>query len=49
MHDQLRDEIAIFEKRTPKSAEAHIHNLYRLPLVVDSNYRAYDPHPIFVN
>ena len=48
MHDQLRDEIAIFEKRTPKSAEAHMHNLKRLPLGVASNYRAYDPHPIFV-
>ena len=48
MHDQLRDEIAIFEKRTPKSAEAHKHNLKRLPLGVASNYRAYDPHPIFV-
>jgi len=48
MHEQLRDEIAIFEKRTPKSAEAHKHNLKRLPLGVASNYRAYDPHPIFV-
>ena len=48
MHEQLRDEIAIFEKRTPKSAEAHKHNLQRLPLGVASNYRAYDPHPIFV-
>ena len=48
MHDQLRNEIAIFEKRTPKSAEAHKHNLQRLPLGVASNYRAYDPYPIFV-
>ena len=48
MHEQLRNEIAIFEKRTPKSAEAHQHNLKRLPLGVASNYRAYDPHPIFV-
>jgi glutamate-1-semialdehyde 2,1-aminomutase len=48
MHEQLRNEIAIFEKRTPKSAEAHKHNLKRLPLGVASNYRAYDPHPIFV-
>jgi len=48
MHEQLRDEIAIFEKRTPKSAEAHKHSLKRLPLGVASNYRAYDPHPIFV-
>jgi len=48
MHEQLRNEIAIFEKRTPKSAEAHKHNLKRIPLGVASNYRAYDPHPIFV-
>src|SRR5271167_31387 len=48
MHEQLRDEVSIFEKRTPKSAEAHKHNLQRLPLGVASNYRAYDPHPIFV-
>ncbi|HZD31458.1 MAG TPA: glutamate-1-semialdehyde 2,1-aminomutase [Candidatus Angelobacter sp.] len=48
MHEQLRNEIAIFEKRTPKSAEAHKHNLQRIPLGVASNYRAYDPHPIFV-
>jgi len=44
----LRNEIALFEERTPKSAEAHQHNLRRLPLGVASNYRAYDPHPIFV-
>jgi glutamate-1-semialdehyde 2,1-aminomutase len=48
MHEQLRNEIALFEKRTPKSAEAHKHNLKRLPLGVASNYRAYDPYPIFV-
>ncbi len=48
MHEQLRDEIAIFEKRTPKSAAAHKHNLQHLPLGVASNYRAYDPYPIFV-
>src|SRR5271167_29608 len=48
MHEQLRDEVSIFEKRTPKSAEAHKHNLQRLPLGVASNYRAYDPYPIFV-
>lgn len=48
MHEHLRNEIALFEERTPKSAEAHQHNLRRLPLGVASNYRAYDPHPIFV-
>ena len=48
MHDALRKEIETFEKRTPKSAEAHRRNLKRLPLGVASNYRAYDPYPIFV-
>src|SRR5260370_4916914 len=48
MHEQLRSEIAILEKRTPKSGEAHKQNLQRLPLGVASNYRAYDPYPIFV-
>jgi len=48
MHEQLRDEIATFQARTPKSAEAHKHNSRRLPLGVASNYRAYDPYPIFV-
>lgn len=48
MHEQLQNEIATFERRTPKSAEAHKRNLRRLPLGVASNYRAYDPYPIFV-
>src|SRR5665811_2499735 len=48
MHDALRKEIETFEKRTPKSAEAHHKNLKRLPLGVASNYRAYDPYPLFV-
>src|SRR6267378_1274437 len=48
MHDALQKEIAIYEKRTPKSAEAHARALKRIPLGVASNYRAYDPYPIFV-
>src|SRR5450631_3055261 len=48
MHEQLRNEIAAFERRTPKSAAAHKKNLKRIPLGVASNYRAYDPYPIFV-
>src|ERR1700687_6242861 len=48
MHDALQKEIAIYEKRTPKSAEAHAPALKRIPLGVASNYRAYDPYPIFV-
>ena len=48
MYPALDKEIATFEKRTPKSAEAHKKNLKRIPLGVASNYRAYDPYPIFV-
>lgn len=48
MHDALRKEIATYEKRTPKSSEAHKRALKRIPLGVASNYRAYDPYPIFV-
>jgi glutamate-1-semialdehyde 2,1-aminomutase len=47
MYPELQKEIATFEKRTPKSAEAHKKNLKRIPLGVASNYRAYDPYPIF--
>jgi len=45
---RLAKELATFERRTPKSAEAHKKNLKRIPLGVASNYRAYDPWPIFV-
>src|SRR6266481_887625 len=48
MYPDLQKELASFERRTPKSAEAHKKNLKRIPLGVASNYRAYDPWPIFV-
>jgi glutamate-1-semialdehyde 2,1-aminomutase len=48
MHRGLQQELETFERRTPKSAEAHKKNLKRIPLGVASNYRAYDPYPIFV-
>ena len=48
MYPELQKELETFERRTPKSAEAHKRNLKRLPLGVASNYRAYDPYPIFV-
>ena len=48
MYADLQRELDTFVKRTPKSAEAHKKNLKRIPLGVASNYRAYDPHPIFV-
>ena len=48
MYPALQKELDTFQRRTPKSAEAHKKNLKRIPLGVASNYRAYDPYPIFV-
>ncbi|MGB0035102.1 MAG: glutamate-1-semialdehyde 2,1-aminomutase [Candidatus Acidiferrales bacterium] len=48
MHEGLQKEIAVYEKRTPRSREAHKKALERIPLGVASNYRAYDPYPLFV-
>src|ERR1700716_2066764 len=48
MYDALQKEIATYEKRTPKSAAAHKRALERIPLGVASNYRHYEPYPIFV-
>jgi len=48
MHEALQNELALYEKRTPKSAAAHKKAEKRIPLGVASNYRAYDPYPIFV-
>src|SRR3954451_22469257 len=48
MYPELQKELDTFERRTPKSAEAHKRNLKRIPLGVASNYRHYDPYPIFV-
>jgi len=48
MHEGLRNEISQYEKRTPRSKQAHTRALERVPLGVASNYRAYDPYPLFV-
>jgi glutamate-1-semialdehyde 2,1-aminomutase len=48
VYTALDRELETYVRRTPKSAESHKHNLRRLPLGVASNYRAFDPHPIFV-
>lgn len=48
MHEALQKEIAAYQKRTPKSADAHKRALQRIPLGVASNYRAYEPYPLFV-
>jgi glutamate-1-semialdehyde 2,1-aminomutase len=48
MHEGLQQEINTYEKRTPRSKAAHTLAEGRLPLGVASNYRAYDPYPLFV-
>jgi glutamate-1-semialdehyde 2,1-aminomutase len=48
MHQGLARELAAYEKRTPRSKAAHSRAMTRIPLGVASNYRAYDPYPIFV-
>src|SRR5580765_6784833 len=48
MYPDLQKELATFERRTPKSAEAHQKNLKRIPLGGASNNKTNDPWPIFV-
>jgi glutamate-1-semialdehyde 2,1-aminomutase len=48
MQTALEKEIATYEKRAPKSREAHERASARLPLGVASNYRYYPPFPLFV-
>src|SRR5262244_3947739 len=48
MHEALQKELATYEKRTSKSAAAYKRALERIPLGVASNYRHYEPYPIFV-
>src|ERR1700691_3739386 len=48
MYEALQKEITTYEKRTPKSAAAHQRALQRIPLGVASNYRHYEPYPLFV-
>ena len=48
MHEALQKELAAYEKRTPKSAAAYKRAVERIPLGVASNYRHYEPYPLFV-
>ena len=48
MHQALAKELQTYEARTPRSKAAHTRASARIPLGVASNYRAYDPYPIFV-
>jgi glutamate-1-semialdehyde 2,1-aminomutase len=48
MYRELEYEIATFERRTPSSQTAHQRALPFLPLGVASNFRSYEPYPVFV-
>ncbi|HSM80021.1 MAG TPA: aminotransferase class III-fold pyridoxal phosphate-dependent enzyme [Bryobacteraceae bacterium] len=48
MYPALQHEIETYEKRTPKSRDAHGRAVKRVPLGVGSNYRFYPPYPIFI-
>jgi len=47
-YEALEKELARYRQRTPKSAAAHKRAEERIPLGVASNYRHYEPYPIFV-
>ena len=48
MYDALKKELETYERRTPRSREAHKKAVERVPLGVASNYRYYPPYPLFV-
>ncbi len=48
MYEQLKKEIALFEKRTPKSRAALEKSKPWMPLGVSSNFRSYEPYPLFI-
>jgi glutamate-1-semialdehyde 2,1-aminomutase len=48
MHEALQKEIATYQKRTPRSSEAHQRAMPRMPLGVTSNFRSYEPYPMFI-
>ena len=48
MYPALQKEVELYKKRTPRSHEAHQKAVKRVPLGVASNYRFYDPYPLFV-
>ena len=48
MYSALQKELETYQKRTPKSREAHQRASERVPIGVGSNYRYYPPYPLFV-
>src|ERR1700730_18341562 len=47
MHEGLRQQLSTYQDRAPRPREAHKRAAERIPLGVASNYRAYDPYPLF--
>jgi glutamate-1-semialdehyde 2,1-aminomutase len=48
MYPALQKELDTYQKRTPKSRDAHARASVRVPIGVGSNYRFYPPYPLFV-
>ncbi|MGH9580075.1 MAG: aspartate aminotransferase family protein [Terriglobales bacterium] len=48
MHEALRKEVETYERRTPRSSAALQRAWKRLPLGVASNFRTYEPYPLFI-
>ena len=48
MYDDLNKEISTFEQRTRKSHAAHQKAMPYMPLGVSSNFRSYEPYPLFI-
>jgi glutamate-1-semialdehyde 2,1-aminomutase len=48
MYAALQKELDTYQKRTPKSGDAHGKASVRVPIGVGSNYRFYPPYPLFV-
>jgi len=48
MYPALQNELANYQKRTPRSHDAHQRAMSRVPIGVASNYRYYPPYPLFV-
>ena len=48
MHPLLEKELATFEARTPGSKAALKRAQPRMPLGVASNFRSYEPWPLFI-
>src|SRR4051812_49669665 len=49
MYPALKKEIEVYEKRTPKSSAALKKSWPFMPLGVSSNFRSYEPYPLFIS